>query len=102
MTDEYLRQENQARSEALSSRVSLLKSIAVDIESETHKQNKLLDDVDREIVGVRGFITNGKKRTQQILLAGRRDKKTMSYVAITVALLLFTTYYLIRKATSSP
>ncbi|OQV18503.1 hypothetical protein BV898_07512 [Hypsibius exemplaris] len=98
MTEEYLTRDNQMRSEALSSRVSLLKSIAIDIETETKDQNDLLDNMEKEISGVRGFVTTGKKRATQILKAGNRDRKTTCYVAIAVALFLFSIYYLISRA----
>ncbi|XP_055340276.1 BET1-like protein [Paramacrobiotus metropolitanus] len=97
MAEDYLSRDNQMRSDALSSRVSLLKSLAIDIEGETKDQNVFLDETEKEMVAAGNYLQRGRKRVGQILAAGKRDRRTLLYVAVGVALFLYTTYALLRR-----
>ncbi|XP_045174892.1 BET1-like protein [Mercenaria mercenaria] len=100
-TEEMLDSENQQRVEGLAGKISRLKGIALDIETETKHQNTYMDDhMVGEFDSSQGLLTGSMNRINHMVSAGKGNRKLMCYIILGLIILFFLSYYLISKVTS--
>ncbi|XP_052801379.1 BET1-like protein isoform X2 [Mya arenaria] len=99
-TEEMLDTENQARVEGLAGKISRLKGIALDIETETKSQNMYMDDhMSGEFDSSQGLLTGSMNRINSMVNSGRGNRKVMCYIIAGLVILFFISYYLVTKVT---
>ncbi|KAH3777491.1 BET1-like protein [Dreissena polymorpha] len=99
-TEEMLDTENQSRVEGLAGKISRLKGLALDIESETKDQNRYMDDhMSGEFDSSQGLLTGSMNRINHMVTAGKGNRKLMCYIILGLVVLFFLSYYLISKVT---
>lgn len=92
--------ENQSRVEGLAGKISRLKGIALDIESETKHQNSFMDNhMSGEFDSSQGLLTGSMHRINHMVSAGKGNRKLMCYIIAGLVILFFLSYYLITKVT---
>ncbi|GCC38074.1 BET1-like protein isoform X2 [Chiloscyllium punctatum] len=89
--------ENKRMTDNLSSKVSRLKSIALDIDQEASDQNRYLDGMDSDFLSATGLLTGSVKRFSSMVKSGRDNKKLLCYMSIGLVLLFFILYFLIMR-----
>ncbi|XP_060575889.1 BET1-like protein [Ruditapes philippinarum] len=100
-TEEMLDSENQSRVEGLAGKISRLKGIALDIETETKHQNTYMDNhMMDEFDSSQGLLTGSMNRINHMVSSGKGNRKLMCYIIIGLIILFFLSYYLITKVTS--
>uniref|UniRef100_UPI00398E8A70 BET1-like protein isoform X2 n=1 Tax=Pristiophorus japonicus TaxID=55135 RepID=UPI00398E8A70 len=95
--DQMLDTENKRMADNLSSKVSRLKSIALDIDQEAEDQNRYLDGMDTDFSSVTGLLTGSVKRFSTMVKSGRDNKKLLCYMSVGLVLLFFILYYLVTR-----
>ncbi|XP_060694511.1 BET1-like protein isoform X2 [Hemiscyllium ocellatum] len=95
--DQMLDAENKRMTDNLSSKVSRLKSIALDIDQEASDQNRYLDGMDSDFLSATGLLTGSVKRFSLMVKSGRDNKKLLCYMSIGLVLLFFILYFLVRR-----
>ncbi|XP_067850381.1 BET1-like protein [Heptranchias perlo] len=95
--DQMLDAENKRMADNLSSKVSRLKSIALDIDQEADDQNRYLDGMDSDFSSVTGLLTGSVKRFSTMVKSGRDNRKLLCYVSVGLVLLFFILYYLLTR-----
>ncbi|XP_043542308.1 BET1-like protein isoform X1 [Chiloscyllium punctatum] len=95
--DQMLDAENKRMTDNLSSKVSRLKSIALDIDQEASDQNRYLDGMDSDFLSATGLLTGSVKRFSSMVKSGRDNKKLLCYMSIGLVLLFFILYFLIMR-----
>ena len=98
-TEERLDSENQVRVEGLSDKVSRLKSLAFDIETESKDSNRYLDDMGDDFDSSQGLLGGSVNRLSNMVAANRGNRKLMCYLIIGLLLMFILSYYLITKVT---
>eukprot|EP00794_Sanderia_malayensis_P016820 gene16820-18516_t len=95
--DDLMEQDNNRLASSLSGKVSTLKNIALDIESEAKYQNKYLDGMGEEM-DISGSLLGGSfQRLTKMVASGSSNRKLMCYfVLITVGIFFFGYYILSR------
>ncbi|CAL4160469.1 unnamed protein product, partial [Meganyctiphanes norvegica] len=92
---------------ALSKRASVatcnifVESVALDLESEAHEHNRLLDDLDNDFTSGEGLLSGSLNRVKNILTSGRQNRKVMCYMAGFIIIFLIILSYLFSRLTSS-
>ncbi|XP_035751963.1 BET1-like protein [Egretta garzetta] len=87
--------ENKRMADSLASKVTRLKSLALDIDKDADEQNRYLDGMDSDFMSVTGLLTGSVKRFSTMTRSGRDNRKLLSAGLIVVFFIL---YYLVSKA----
>ncbi|XP_051885231.1 BET1-like protein isoform X1 [Pristis pectinata] len=95
--DQILDAENKRMAENLSSKVTRLKSIALDIDQEAVDQNRYLDGMDSDFLSTTGLLTGSVKRFSTMVRSGRDNKKLLCYTSVGLVLLFFILYFLVTR-----
>ncbi|XP_053544853.1 BET1-like protein [Bombina bombina] len=98
--DEMLDAENKRLAENLTSKVSRLKSLALDIDQEADDHNKYLDGMDSDFMSVTGLLSGSVKRFTGMTRSGRDNRKLLCYVSTGLIGLFFLLYYLVSRAST--
>ncbi|NP_001086636.1 Bet1 golgi vesicular membrane trafficking protein like S homeolog [Xenopus laevis] len=98
--DEMLDAENKRLADNLSSKVTRLKSLALDIDQEADDHNKYLDGMDSDFLSVTGLLGGSVKRFTGMALSGRDNRKLLCYVSVGLVALFFLLYYLVSHAST--
>uniref|UniRef100_T1JBB9 t-SNARE coiled-coil homology domain-containing protein n=1 Tax=Strigamia maritima TaxID=126957 RepID=T1JBB9_STRMM len=93
--DEMLDNENQLQADHLAGKVSRLKNLAFDIETETKEHNFLLNNVDSDFDGSTGLLSGSSSRIHKMLNRGQSNRKVMCYVSGGLVLIFCICYYLV-------
>lgn len=72
---------NQQRSQHLASKVSLLRSVALDLETEANHHNRFLDGLSNDFVSGEGLLIGSLNRVRGLIPAGKTNRKIMCYMA---------------------
>ncbi|CAJ0918229.1 unnamed protein product, partial [Ranitomeya imitator] len=80
--DEMLDAENKRLSENLSTKVTRLKSLALDIDREADDHNNYLDGMDSDFMSVTGLLSGSVKRFTGMARSGRDNRKLLCYVCL--------------------
>ncbi|KAM8939022.1 BET1-like protein [Pelodytes ibericus] len=98
--DDMLDAENKRLSENLSSKVTRLKSLALDIDREADDHNKYLDGMDSDFMSVTGLLSGTVKRFTGMARSGRDNRKILCYISAGLVGLFFLLYFLVSHAST--
>ncbi|XP_070566377.1 BET1-like protein [Ptychodera flava] len=96
-TEDMLEAENNRLSDNLATKVSQLKSIALDIQEETEEQNRYMNGMDNEFDSTQGLLSGSFKRVQGMIQSGRGNRKLMCYITLFLVAFFFIAYLLMEK-----
>ncbi|XP_063294742.1 BET1-like protein [Pelobates fuscus] len=98
--DDMLDEENKRLTENLSTKVTRLKSLALDIDREADDHNKYLDGMDSDFMSVTGLLSGTVKRFTGMTRSGRDNRKILCYISVGLVGLFFLLYYLVSRAST--
>ncbi|KAK9410177.1 BET1-like [Crotalus adamanteus] len=98
VVDDMLDVENKHMAENLATKVTRLKSLALDIDKDAEDQNQYLDNMDSDFMSVTGLLTGSVKRFSTMTRSGRDNRKLLCYVSGGLILVFFILYYLVTRA----
>ncbi|EPQ17751.1 BET1-like protein [Myotis brandtii] len=75
--EEILDQENRRMADSLASKVTRLKSLALDIDRDTEDQNRYLDGMGSDFMSMTGLLTGSVKRFSTMARSGRDNQKLL-------------------------
>uniref|UniRef100_A0A8D0C573 BET1-like protein n=1 Tax=Salvator merianae TaxID=96440 RepID=A0A8D0C573_SALMN len=96
--DDMLDMENKHMTENLASKVTRLKSLALDIDKDVEDQNHYLDGMDSDFMSVTGLLTGSVKRFSTMTRSGRENRKLLCYISAGLVVVFFLLYYLVTRA----
>lgn len=82
----------------LASKVTRLKSLALDIDRDAEDQNHYLDSMDSDFSSVTGLLTGSVKRFSTMARSGRDNRRLLCGVALGLLVAFFILSYLLSKA----
>ncbi|XP_053135188.1 BET1-like protein isoform X2 [Hemicordylus capensis] len=95
--DDMLDEENKRMAENLSTKVTRLKSLALDIDKDAEDQNHYLDGMDSDFMSVTDLLTGSVKRFSTMTRSGRDNHKLLCYVSTGLIVVFFILYYLVTR-----
>ncbi|XP_033646440.1 BET1-like protein [Asterias rubens] len=98
-TEDMLEAENNRLQDGLSSKVSTLKSLALDIEGETRDQNRYLEGMDGDFDSSAGLLGGTIKRFDGMLSSGRHNRRLMCYLIAIIVAIFILAYFLMTRVT---
>ncbi|XP_042814469.1 BET1-like protein isoform X1 [Panthera tigris] len=75
--EEILDRENKRMADNLASKVTRLKSLALDIDRDAEDQNRYLDSMDSDFTSMTGLLTGSVKRFSTMARSGRDNRKLL-------------------------
>uniref|UniRef100_A0A8C5Z1J1 BET1-like protein n=1 Tax=Marmota marmota marmota TaxID=9994 RepID=A0A8C5Z1J1_MARMA len=75
--EEILDRENKRMADSLASKVTRLKSLALDIDRDAEDQNQYLDGMDSDFTSMTGLLTGSMKRFSTMARSGRDNRKLL-------------------------
>ncbi|XP_037017231.2 BET1-like protein [Artibeus jamaicensis] len=96
--EEILDRENLRMADSLSSKVTRLKALALDIDRDAEDQNRYLDGMDSDFSSVTGLLTGSVKRFSTMARSGRDNRKLLCAVAMGLIVAFFILSYLLSRA----
>ena len=100
--EEILDRENKRMADTLASKVTRLKSLALDIDRDVEDQNRYLDGMDSDFTSVTGLLTGSVKRFSTMARSGRDNRKLLCGVAMGLIVVFFILSYLLSRARGEP
>ncbi|XP_015992687.2 BET1-like protein isoform X1 [Rousettus aegyptiacus] len=100
--EEILDLENKRMTDSLASKVTRLKSLALDIDRDTEDQNRYLDGMESDFTSVTGLLTGSVKRFSTMARSGRDNRKLLCGMAVGLIVVFFILSYLLSKVQSQP
>ncbi|KAM5138394.1 BET1-like protein [Mantella aurantiaca] len=98
--DDMLDAENKRLADNLSTKVTRLKSLALDIDREADDHNTYLDGMDSDFMSVTGLLSGSVKRFTGMARSGRDNRKLLCYVSAGLVGLFFLLYFLVSRAST--
>lgn len=95
--EEILDRENKRMADSLASKVTRLKSLALDIDRDTDDQNRYLDGMDSDFTSVTGLLTGSVKRFSTVARSGRDNRKLLCGMAVVLIVAFFILSYLLSR-----
>ncbi|KAI6068197.1 BET1-like protein isoform X2 [Aix galericulata] len=92
--EDMLDVENKRMADSLASKVTRLKSLALDIDKDAEEQNRYLDGMDSDFMSVTGLLTGSVKRFSTMTRSGRDNRKLLCSVSAGLIVVFFILYYL--------
>uniref|UniRef100_A0A493TVN4 BET1-like protein n=2 Tax=Anas TaxID=8835 RepID=A0A493TVN4_ANAPP len=96
--EDMLDVENKRMADSLASKVTRLKSLALDIDKDAEEQNRYLDGMDSDFMSVTGLLTGSVKRFSTMTRSGRDNRKLLCSVSAGLIVVFFILYYLVSRA----
>lgn len=96
--EDLLDVENKRMADSLASKVTRLKSLALDIDKDAEEQNHYLDGMDSDFLSVTGLLTGSVKRFSGMARSGRDNRRLLLAVSVALVLIFFILYYLVSRA----
>ncbi|XP_055271063.1 BET1-like protein isoform X2 [Moschus berezovskii] len=96
--EEMLDRENKRMADSLASKVTRLKSLALDIDRDAEDQNRYLDGMDSDFTSMTGLLTGSVKRFSTVARSGRDNRKLLCGVAVGLLVAFFILAYLLSRA----
>ncbi|XP_018422713.1 PREDICTED: BET1-like protein [Nanorana parkeri] len=98
--EEMLDAENKRLADNLSTKVTRLKSLALDIDREADDHNTYLDGMDSDFMSVTGLLGGSVKRFTGMARSGKDNRKLLCYVSGGLVGLFFILYFLVFRAST--
>uniref|UniRef100_A0A8C6CQW7 BET1-like protein n=1 Tax=Moschus moschiferus TaxID=68415 RepID=A0A8C6CQW7_MOSMO len=96
--EEMLDRENKRMADSLASKVTRLKSLALDIDRDAEDQNRYLDGMDSDFTSMTGLLTGSVKRFSTVARSGRDNRKLLCGAAVGLLVVFFILSYLLSRA----
>uniref|UniRef100_A0A8C3MZB5 BET1-like protein n=1 Tax=Geospiza parvula TaxID=87175 RepID=A0A8C3MZB5_GEOPR len=96
--EDLLDMENKRMADSLASKVTRLKSLALDIDKDAEEQNRYLDGMDSDFLSVTGLLTGSVRRFSGMARSGRDNRRLLLAVSVALVLIFFILYYLVSQA----
>ncbi|XP_012311477.1 BET1-like protein isoform X3 [Aotus nancymaae] len=96
--EEILDRENKRMTDTLASKVTRLKSLALDIDRDAEDQNRYLDGMDSDFTSMTGLLTGSVKRFSTMARSGRDNRKLLCGMAMGLIVAFFILSYFLSKA----
>ncbi|XP_062051551.1 BET1-like protein isoform X3 [Lepus europaeus] len=96
--EELLDRENKRMADSLASKVSRLKSLALDIDKDAEDQNRYLDGMDSDFTSMTSLLTGSVKRFSSMARSGRDNRKLLCGMAVGLIVVFFILSYLLSRA----
>ncbi|EPY88898.1 BET1-like protein [Camelus ferus] len=96
--EEILDRENKRMADNLASKVTRLKSLALDIDRDAEDQNRYLDGMDSDFTSMTGLLTGSVKRFSTMARSGRDNRKLLCGMAVGLIVAFFILSYLLSRA----
>ncbi|KAJ7344266.1 hypothetical protein JRQ81_000216 [Phrynocephalus forsythii] len=96
--DDMFDAENKLMAEKLATKVTRLKSLALDIDKDAEDQNHYLDGMDTDFMSVTGLLSGSVKRFSTMTRSGRDNRRLLCYVSAGLVVAFFILYYLVTRA----
>uniref|UniRef100_A0A8C3DBY2 BET1-like protein n=1 Tax=Corvus moneduloides TaxID=1196302 RepID=A0A8C3DBY2_CORMO len=80
--EDLLDVENKRMADSLASKVTRLKSLALDIDKDAEEQNHYLDGMDSDFLSVTGLLTGSVKRFSGMARSGRDNRRLLLAVSL--------------------
>ncbi|XP_069328014.1 BET1-like protein [Eulemur rufifrons] len=98
--EDLLDRENKRMTDSLASKVTRLKSLALDIDRDAEDQNRYLDGMDSDFSSMTSLLTGSVKRFSTMARSGRDNRKLLCGVAVGLIVVFFIlSYFLSRTRT---
>ncbi|XP_006164526.1 BET1-like protein isoform X1 [Tupaia chinensis] len=98
--EEILDRENKRMADNLASKVTRLKSLALDIDRDAEDQNRYLDGMDSDFTSMTNLLTGSVKRFSTMARSGRDNRKLLCGMAVSLIVAFFIlSYFLSRSRT---
>ena len=91
--DNRLEQENDAMVSTLSSKISTLKNLAIDIDNEAKYHNKYMDGMQDDFASAGGFLGSSMKRLNNMVASSASNRKMMCYLILFLVTTFFFLWY---------
>ncbi|KAL8601935.1 hypothetical protein ACOMHN_008427 [Nucella lapillus] len=78
--DEMIENQNQQGTESLSSKVSILKLIAIELEADSKKSPTFVDGVLSSLGGAEGLLSGSMRRMSTMLNTTQNNRRLMCYL----------------------
>jgi len=92
-----MEQENNRLASGLSTKVSTLKNIALDIQNEAKYQNTYLDGMGEDMESATGLLSGSVKRLSHMVSSGSSNRKLMCYLVLFIVGAFFAGYYVLTR-----
>ncbi|KFV65026.1 BET1-like, partial [Dryobates pubescens] len=79
--EDVLDAENKRMADSLASKVTRLKSLALDIDKDAEEQNRYLDGMDSDLLSVTGLLSGSLKRFSGMARSGRDNRRLLCSVS---------------------
>ncbi|XP_029438988.1 BET1-like protein [Rhinatrema bivittatum] len=96
--EQMLDAENKRMADSLTTKVTRLKSLALDIDRDAEDQNTYVDGMDSDFMSVTGLLTGSVKRFSTMTRSGRDNRKLLCYVSAGLIGIFFLLYCLLFRA----
>ncbi|XP_004599255.2 BET1-like protein [Ochotona princeps] len=96
--EDILDLDNKRMADNLASKVTRLKSLALDIDRDAEDQNRYLDGMDSELASVTSLLTGSVKRFSSVARSGRDNRKLLCGMAVGLMVAFFILSYLLSRA----
>ncbi|XP_024786667.1 BET1-like protein isoform X1 [Pan paniscus] len=96
--EEILDRENKRMADSLASKVTRLKSLALDIDRDAEDQNRYLDGMDSDFTSVTSLLTGSVKRFSTMARSGRDNRKLLCGMAVGLIVAFFILSYFLSRA----
>ncbi|XP_030340920.1 BET1-like protein [Strigops habroptila] len=96
--EDVLDVENKRMADSLASKVTRLKTLALDIDKDAEEQNRYLDGMDSDLLSVTGLLTGSVKRFSSMARSGRENRRLLCSVSAGLIVVFVILYYLVAKA----
>uniref|UniRef100_A0A8D0GIU7 BET1-like protein n=1 Tax=Sphenodon punctatus TaxID=8508 RepID=A0A8D0GIU7_SPHPU len=96
--DDMIDDENKRMADGLATKVTRLKSLALDIDKDAEDQNHYVDGMDSDFMSVTGLLTGSVKRFSTMTRSGRDNRKLLCYVSAGLIVVFFILYFLVSRA----
>uniref|UniRef100_U6CNI3 BET1-like protein n=1 Tax=Neovison vison TaxID=452646 RepID=U6CNI3_NEOVI len=95
--EEILDRENKRMADSLASKVTRLKSLALDMDRDAEDQNRYLDSMDSDFTSMTGLLTGSVKRFSTMARSGRDNRKLLCGMAAGLIVAFFILSYLLSR-----
>ncbi|XP_065072111.1 BET1-like protein [Rhopilema esculentum] len=99
-SDSMMEQENNRLASGLSSKISTLKNIALDIENEAKYQNSYLDGMGDDMETTSSLLGGSVKRLSHMISSGSSNRRLMCYLILIIVGAFFAGYYVLTRVKS--
>lgn len=96
-TEQIMEAENDRLADQLAAKVSRLKMISLDVKDDVDDQNKYLDGMDSDFMSTTGLLGGTVTRFNNMIAAGRGNRKMMCYLIGFLVALFFILYFALSR-----